>query len=498
MSTLNMGLQHCSIVRGTMPPAMERLVSSANGMKDVRAAAVDNPALQPAWAEAMQQPIGLIAERFLRLRYGKAEVLVHPAGTDEQMQLFMKALQQLEPSLSSTSISRKELPKYPMLKAVMDAHLITSDYALQFFKKPDCSCPACALGLIRVVRMHMQKFRMLHPMPLPRLCTSVEQSPAAGVSDLHPSDSHAGHGVATPVRGSGAMGTSHPHTAATPMPTAAAAAAATTPSPTHGYTATTPAAAAAVGVTPPSLQSVQSRRRYHSDGTHYLKFSEVYGQAPNPADQPWLRKSNAVGRGPAAAAIHEVDEKNKGLLKKEYTRLVIECSNCAKPRCIFSKTPVLKDPEVLRTLQDRQYACGEPLFQVDHPLHSSVVVREGLDCCSHVEFEYYSSSLPQFVQQDVNMCAFCAVETGKRSKEDEAFYLTVLPVCEERAQQGANCPKKRKRSAAAQMRAGKADRRQKRAAKAAAASRDEDVVAVDQDMGDDDSWEDDSSSGDED
>eukprot|EP00117_Sycon_ciliatum_P016059 scpid36605/ scgid15654/ len=100
----------------------------------------------------------------------------------------------------------------------------------------------------------------------------------------------------------------------------------------------------------------------------YLPFAEVWGKATDDS-----RPSARLAKGGT-----KPDQQREGdvQLKAETARLTVVCSECAKPRCVFSSSR-LKDTQqvaIRQALDDTDYVCGAALLAPDHELHRLVVV----------------------------------------------------------------------------------------------------------------------------
>ena len=57
----------------------------------------------------------------------------------------------------------------PVLQDFFQHHVHESTYVLQVFKRPGCTCQACAAGLLQPLRMPEEEFKNVHLLPLPLL-----------------------------------------------------------------------------------------------------------------------------------------------------------------------------------------------------------------------------------------------------------------------------------------------------------------------------------------
>ena len=125
--------------------------------------------------------------------------------------------------------------------------------------------------------------------------------------------------------------------------------------------------------------------------------------------------------------------------------MLIMCSECLKPRVLYSKHKLTFDEEeaVQRSIQNLLFSCGSNLkeLQVEmHPTYKNsminlferVFVRENITCDDYIEIPYYSSE--KF--EDICICCACKV-----SDLVEGQY----PLCLECKQQGKSPILKRKR-----------------------------------------------------
>ena len=69
------------------------------------------------------------------------------------------------------------------------------------------------------------------------------------------------------------------------------------------------------------------------------------------------------------------------------------CTECAKPRCLFSakKLSAEQATQLAVALEELQYVCGGPLLEEDHPLVSVVGARVHITCGTPMSSHYYAS-----------------------------------------------------------------------------------------------------------
>ena len=127
-----------------------------------------------------------------------------------------------------------------------------------------------------------------------------------------------------------------------------------------------------------------------------------------------------------------VDKEYKKLLIASKVRAVIVCVECLKPRCVYTAGALTPDEKkcLKPLINGRMYSCGCELFPPDHPLHSTVIVRQAANCSDPMEAHYYNATCVSFPP----VCWFCgspeemlAEDELVRSLKDE--YAVVRPIC---------------------------------------------------------------------
>ena len=87
--------------------------------------------------------------------------------------------------------------------------------------------------------------------------------------------------------------------------------------------------------------------------------------------------------------------KNMNGWKATSVRDIVTCSNCGKPRCLFSRKDHTKqEKSFLEKAKEEDYVCGNLLVDQEpernHSLHGVIYQRIALNCESPVEKEYYN------------------------------------------------------------------------------------------------------------
>ena len=135
-------------------------------------------------------------------------------------------------------------------------------------------------------------------------------------------------------------------------------------------------------------------------GEHYKSFDDVWGKDTSPEHRPSAKRAAAntmsMRTFPASAIS----------TRKEKVRLSVLCTECIKPRCIFSESRLANDDliKLREALEEVDYVCGSPLLQESHPLFAKVVVRAGLTCQDDVSAVYFSC------KKFPNVCYACGSE----------------------------------------------------------------------------------------
>ncbi|KAK6175079.1 hypothetical protein SNE40_013615 [Patella caerulea] len=156
----------------------------------------------------------------------------------------------------------------------------------------------------------------------------------------------------------------------------------------------------------------------------YESFETVYGQATNDLARPSLMLSSQN---------KEIDKKNRKILNATKVRDAVLCVECGKPRCVYSETKLtyIEKQAVDRLKELNSFTCGSPLFPHSSKYNSSIIVREGLRCCSTMETTYYSKSTVSLPA----VCFHCGVAKSSDFAADQniqslqAQYSVVRPIC---------------------------------------------------------------------
>ncbi|XP_033752909.1 uncharacterized protein LOC117336468 [Pecten maximus] len=117
-------------------------------------------------------------------------------------------------------------------------------------------------------------------------------------------------------------------------------------------------------------------------GEHYKPFETVYGTETTEKDRPSSQNQTL------AAVAEEQQGCKNNVLTAQNVRLIINCRECEKPRCIYSKlrlTP--RDSRSLKhTLEKYDYTCGSVVTADGDAMQGKVFVRLQMSCSTPIEF----------------------------------------------------------------------------------------------------------------
>ena len=145
----------------------------------------------------------------------------------------------------------------------------------------------------------------------------------------------------------------------------------------------------------------------------------------------WITLKKRLAPSPTSEA-KEADKENKKLLVGGKVRSIMVCSECNKPRCVYTAASLSSEERNrLKCLAEtRVYTCGSTLFPPESPLHRTIVCRQTLNCSSVMETQYYSGVSTAFPP----VCWHCAspeeMLTNDEFMEDlRSQYAVVRPIC---------------------------------------------------------------------
>ena len=130
------------------------------------------------------------------------------------------------------------------------------------------------------------------------------------------------------------------------------------------------------------------------------------------------------------------------MFKGERVRDVVECSNCSKPRCIYSsyslsskqhynlsKDVQKKKLAELELFKDSDYICGDKC-----PVEP-FVTKQSIKCGQFVESMYYGFAKSKGKGKVIAICCFCSNDEDLVEKEEVMLKLgttkSPLPICQD-------------------------------------------------------------------
>jgi hypothetical protein len=167
------------------------------------------------------------------------------------------------------------------------------------------------------------------------------------------------------------------------------------------------------------------------DGERYKSFTDLYGQETSEKFRPTMKdSSNAGGTGmpfrPSSQFAKNVE-------------MVVLCSQCEKPRVLYSKNVVrgAARTQLTQSLCDLEYsceACFEDVECDDNHILKRVFVRKNLKCHDNIEYSYYTAGFK-------SVCFYCGVV---QDDDTENHY----PLCDDCKINGKEHMPRRKRQPA--------------------------------------------------
>ncbi|XP_014676567.1 PREDICTED: uncharacterized protein LOC106816458 [Priapulus caudatus] len=131
---------------------------------------------------------------------------------------------------------------------------------------------------------------------------------------------------------------------------------------------------------------------------------------------------------PSTSDLHDTS-----LYTAQNARATVYCTECRKPRVIYSKQRLSQRHKLTLTLvmSEYDYTCGAPLLPPTCSISKTVMCRTGISCGCPVENPYYTSAIGR-----LDICAFCAAEEAEVNAEMKKKFKTVLPLCADCCEEG--------------------------------------------------------------
>lgn len=198
------------------------------------------------------------------------------------------------------------------------------------------------------------------------------------------------------------------------------------------------------------------------DTDHYLKYKQVKGRETTESDRPSLTESkrkNVKQPVPLKKAIPQTAPSQEGgqvepqeqtselenddecslplfdptICIAQNARGVVVCTDCEKPRVIYSRHKLTDRQQMSLSLamSEYDYTCGSILLPPSNTMFKTVMCRTGITCETPIQLPFYSSGLGK-----LDLCCYCASDDGEYDQDLRKIYMTVLPVCRECLQKG--------------------------------------------------------------
>ncbi|XP_078662870.1 uncharacterized protein LOC144906461 isoform X2 [Branchiostoma floridae x Branchiostoma belcheri] len=140
MSILNIGLQNVALERKPLSEELEKLLTRAGSMADVRRLAQEHPELAEGWRCSIESVQALLLARFSRLALkDKPFQVMDPVSQTEIEELF-EMLKALFPDLDVTKLQKQHTKKSSTYTNWLQQHCRQTQYSFQVRKCQDASC----------------------------------------------------------------------------------------------------------------------------------------------------------------------------------------------------------------------------------------------------------------------------------------------------------------------------------------------------------------------
>lgn len=153
----------------------------------------------------------------------------------------------------------------------------------------------------------------------------------------------------------------------------------------------------------------------------YKSFEEMYSKENVPADVhcPSLLKAAPTNKSYAFN------------LTTARARALAWCSDCSKPRLIYSERALCENAykDLMLFLDRFQYTCGSPVVPEGHDLKAIVFIKTHIRCHDAVSAQYYSAGDrlgSSFVRE---LCFYCGSTDVLEEPEVAAQFASFSPRC---------------------------------------------------------------------
>lgn len=310
MALLNIGLNGVALAREKMVDDIEKLISNCNSMSDLRDCISRHPTAKPALTESLKPVIDTVNDRFARLKLKDNSFVVSTKATDEEIRQSVDELKSIDPDLKLSDTSKKDLAKRKCFMAWLAKHGRERHYTFKI-KFQIKKCEDAAVNF----RLRAEATELINEIELP---PTVRDCLHSGVMTANTSGSL--------------------------WKLAQAAERKLNFQEVSNLRKETDKAIPCSSCQPPrlslkifsSLSWVPDPQQKEDDSSKYKAFNELYGQNTAERQRPKRKE--------------DTDATIKHLFTKEKVRRVIRCTDCKKPRVIFSdKKPWTKHERSLTT-----------------------------------------------------------------------------------------------------------------------------------------------------
>ena len=151
MSLINLGLQSVGVMGQKMSDEMEKAISNANSMDEIRKVAEKIPDIKQHFMESLKPAKQLLAATLSRLTLKGEPIELKEVCTQDSMDVLFKSVQEIEPSLTITDTKQVCLKKLPKLVQFMDrifSVLRNVELLTAFYVRPQGFHRKCSLNFI--------------------------------------------------------------------------------------------------------------------------------------------------------------------------------------------------------------------------------------------------------------------------------------------------------------------------------------------------------------
>lgn len=164
---------------------------------------------------------------------------------------------------------------------------------------------------------------------------------------------------------------------------------------------------------PVDVEMGQGQERYPSNNS---KNSKSYTKQPSNGLPAPIKRNDSSDKSAAQSrwnkardATIAVERLGGNKWKPTMVRETVNCANCGKPRCIFSKNHL--DAETQRILEQRiemtSFVCGKLLFDDNETVGVKIAQRQDLSCDSPIEKAYYNPRKGRSTFVTPDLCIHC-------------------------------------------------------------------------------------------